>query len=266
MLVAVSATVVALLALFGKKKNSSPSSSEPADEAGNGTFPGTGLPPQNETSKETQACFAVVEMKPQEFQGRTRPATMTVAEWLARVALWTVYPDAPPEPSPQDPVYGPALVRLRQCISSKLPKGGIVIPGEPEIQQGPPPTPPPPPPPPPLKLPPVQQPPANDLPESRPTPTPGFWYQVKAGDIPYGVSAAAYGTHQGTPANHQAFKRINDAPQNKRFWRPGIEPHLWGPAGRISFMPIFGTVAEQQANAATGGSGNNFPMIFIPPA
>lgn len=97
-------------------------------------------------------------------------------------------------------------------------------------------------------------------------PTPGAYYRIKAGDVLFALTSAAYGTKSGTQENFAAGKLVNNDPYNQRFVRAGIEPNLWGPKGRITFLPDFGTFTQQRNDPVKGseGQGKEFSVIYFP--
>ena len=103
------------------------------------------------------------------------------------------------------------------------------------------------------------------------TPIPGAWYRIKYGDTLFGLSAAAYpgglSIEGKAPSNYLAARWINEAEENRRFWRlvPG-EENLF-PQGRITFLPRFGTFEQQRADPVKGGeigAGGGYATIWIP--
>ncbi|MDC0719925.1 hypothetical protein [Nannocystis bainbridge] len=101
-------------------------------------------------------------------------------------------------------------------------------------------------------------------------PTPGAYYQIKTGDTLFEVTKAAYpggvSLNGKPPTNMQAAQAVNASPENLRFVRMvAAEKNLF-PSGRVTFMPIFGTFAQQRADATKGseGAGKNYAVIWIP--
>lgn len=237
-------------------------SDTPGTNGGGGRLPESNPAPAPGPA-ETAACEAIALARPAEYLGRTRPPGMSDADWFARVAYWQTYPDAPPDPAADDPVFGAALARLRACIAARL--GQIVLVPIPDPAPDPAPNPAPPP-----KdngggigLPPQQQ-----LPQVSEIPLPGRYYQIQNGDTLRGVASAAYGTGPGTSANFGRMVLINDAPFNQRFVRADAADSLF-PDGRISFNPRFGKTWGAQYNdpqkGGEVGAGGSYATIFIPP-
>lgn len=266
MIIELAAGAVALVAILRRKRGEQGATTNPTTDP----TPGP-AGPVSDLASEAAACTAAVTLRPQTFQDRARPADMDEADWLARVALWSAYPSAPPDPAATDPVYGPALARLRSCVAGKLQQpapnpnngGGIVIGPAKKDEPAPAPVP--------KNDPPIKGGEVNPNPglDIKPVPTPGSYYTIKAGDALLKVSNAAYNTPLGTQQNYQAAKRINDAPANARFRRYiQNEVGLWGQTGRITFLPKFGTIAQQLADPDKGseGQGINYATIYIPPA
>lgn len=198
-------------------------------------------PPKPDPQAEADACTAAAANKPATWLGRTPRKGESEGSWLSRVAVWMAYPSAP-EAIEADPFYAAALARIAGCVLQRLADPNKPAP-KPDIKPLP-------------KAP-------DPLPPEPVTnkPTPNAYYAIKKGDTLFAVSKAAYGTSGG--ANVTAAKKINGAAYNARFLvdAPKGEQQYW--AKRVSFLPKFGTPAEQ-AGSPTGGAGGYFATIWIP--
>jgi len=222
----------------------SASAAEP--EADVGDLPPAGLP-------EADACAVAVLQAPTEYMGKTADmvGAKTQALWLTWVAWWQANPG---REAPASEADLNAFARLGVCVTEKLKPA----PDDP----------------PPKPLPKPNFPTKDDdaLPVPSPEPTPGQYYQIREYDQLLGtpgtggVASRAYGT--SGKDNLAAAQHINNHPYNQRFQRTvSEEKNLFPPNGkRISFLPMFGTVAQQYSDAkdGSGGDGKNYAMIFIP--
>lgn len=190
---------------------------------------------------EEAACLDVVAQKPAGHLNRVRPLGMTDRDWWSLIGYWKAYPDGPPQP--KGTAYAAAAERIAACVKGKLAEEG----GPVDIDV-----------------------PAAPVPNDQnitAAPTPERFYRIKGGDNFTGVTAAAYGTSGAATAS--AMQKVNQHPYNRRFWVVvESEKHLF-PEGRISFTPIFGTLAQQIADMKDGGRGqpasNSWAVFYFPP-
>lgn len=96
---------------------------------------------------------------------------------------------------------------------------------------------------------------AGDGAEYAATPTPGYFYRVKKGDVPDTIARAAYGKA------HPGGRWISDSPTNRYATRPtqsDYEKKYYGER-IISLLPKY-------SGELPGGPGNQLPALWIPPA
>lgn len=228
--------ILALLFGGGRATDGATSTGDGDGGGGGGDDTVTEPPFVADPAAEQLQCKAAADEKPLELGDRKRQVGEPLARWLGWVAYRRAYPNGPHDPMTTD--WREALRRLTECVDVRL-----------KEQPGPPP--------------------ADQVPEP-PTPVdkpkPGVYYQLQKGDTLLGVSSATYGTKGG--ANLTAARRINDAPQNKRFHveAPQSEQNWW--KTRITFLPKFGTWPEQWGDDKTGaaGKGTHYAVIWLPEA
>ena len=186
-------------------------------------------PEPEDPEAEARACTSAVADRP-EIEGGIPRGDRPLDAWLAWVAFFRAY-GRPPRFGDDD-----RLDALLACVRARLEAKG------------------------------------DEPPDIADVPTPGRWYRIRYGDTLFGLSKVAYPggvALDGKPAaNFLAARLINEASENRRFWRPVPSEAALFPKGRITFLPIFGTFEEQRADEARGGevgAGGGYAVIWVPP-
>ena len=106
-------------------------------------------------------------------------------------------------------------------------------------------------------------------PEIKSTPTPGFFYAIKAGDNLLKITGKAYGLKAGTTARLNKSQEVNSVEYNKRFHVDSMSKfnEKYYPEGIISFFPKYSEdIKDQILNTFDGGRGlgKAYPIIWFP--
>lgn len=194
-------------------------------------------PIEPDLDAEAQACASAVADKPEIEMGVARNGR-DLDLWLTMVAFARVYGRWP---DPANAVDVARAQAISACVKERLEaeSKGLGEDGPPDIAD---------------------------------VPTPGKWYRIRYGDTLFEISKAAFPAGVSLdgkpPSNYQAGRWINEASENKRFWRIVDSEKALFPQGRITFLPRFGTFEQQRADPVKGGevgAGGGYAVIWIPP-